>query len=124
MEEEYSRRTFIERLVKNLAGGSTTLLLGLPLLSGCQSGDESTNEEGENALDVESCDDLSKVSEAEKKKREGFGYVEETPMPDKRCENCNLYTPPKEGRKCGGCILFDGPVFAEAYCTYWAPQES
>ncbi|HLR33400.1 MAG TPA: high-potential iron-sulfur protein [Fodinibius sp.] len=126
MEQTYSRRKFITRLAKNIAGGCTAFIFGAPLLAGCGGGGEgeSSGEESANALDVESCDDLSKVSEAEKKKRQGFGYVEETPMPDKRCDNCNLYTPPEEGRNCGGCILFDGPVFAEAYCTYWAPLES
>lgn len=124
MEEKYTRRRFLERVGKNILGGGAALLLGTPLLSGCQSDDESSSGENEDSLAVESCDDLSKVSEAEIKKREGFGYVEETPMPDKRCDNCNLYKPPGEDQKCGGCILFEGPVFAEGYCTYWAPQES
>lgn len=121
MDEQCTRRRFIERMVKNfIAGGA--VLLGGSLLPGCQSDSESSKEKG--AGDVKSCDDLSNVSEAERKKRQGFGYVEKTPMADKKCGNCNLYTPPKEGQQCGGCILFEGPVFAEGYCTYWAPQES
>lgn len=95
----------------------------IPLVfQSCKSEGGETSEKGaENSLDVTTCDDLSKVPEAEIKKREGFGYVEESPMPDKHCKNCNLYLPPKDGQPCGGCALFKGPVFEEGYCTYWAP---
>lgn len=75
-----------------------------------------------DTLDVSTCDDLSKVSEEEVTKRNNFGYENEGTMPDKKCGNCNLYIPAKEGQACGGCILFKGPVFENAYCTYWAPQ--
>lgn len=75
-----------------------------------------------DALAVDQCDDLSKVSEEEITKRKNFGYEVKSSMPDKKCENCNLYIPAKEGQSCGGCILFKGPVFENAYCTYWAPQ--
>ena len=105
---------------KLLTGGLGWILISLSS-QGCQSGGTSTQEEGADDLDVTSCDDVSKISEAEIKKREGFGYVEESPMPDKQCHNCQLYLPPKEGQACGGCALFKGPVFEEGYCTYWAP---
>ncbi|SMO62560.1 high-potential iron-sulfur protein [Fodinibius sediminis] len=122
MDKEYSRRVFFKRCFQQVVGGSA-LLAGSMFLGGCQSGEDSSPDQAD-PLDVDSCDDLSKVSEAELKKRKGFGYVEETPIPDKKCENCNLYIPPKEGQACGGCILFEGPVFEEGYCTYWAPQET
>lgn len=122
MEEQYNRRKFIEKMLQKVLAGGSALFLGSSMFLGCQSDDESPKEQ--DPLDVESCDDLSKVGEAELKKREGLGYVEKSPMPDKRCENCNLYTPPKEGQACGGCILFEGPVFEEGYCTYWAPKET
>lgn len=120
MKEKMKRRRFIE---KTLQLGSGLALVPI-VLQGCQSsGDESTSEEEvpDNSMDVASCDDLSKTPEAEIKKREGFGYVEESPMPEKDCKNCNLHLPAKEGQSCGGCALFKGPVFEEAYCTYWAP---
>lgn len=71
---------------------------------------------------VTSCDDYSGLSEDDLKTRKNLGYVEETPMEDRQCQNCNLYLPPEEENPCGGCALFKGPVFPEAYCTYWAPQ--
>ena len=121
MKVNINRRDFI---TKTIASGAA-VIIGGQLLSGCQSGKDSDGASGDNAevnsLDVSSCDDLSKVPEAEIKKREGFAYVEESPMPDKHCKNCQLYLPPKEGQSCGGCALFQGPVFEEGYCTYWAP---
>lgn len=120
MKSKKNRRAFLNSALKVGAG-----LIWLPLVAqSCKSeGDQSTGAEdaNANALDVTSCDDLSKTSAAEIKKREGFGYVEESPIPEKHCKNCQLYLPPTEGKSCGGCALFKGPVFEEAYCTYWAP---
>ena len=120
MNTKENRRAFIQSILKLGAG-----ILMIPLVAqSCKSeggSSSGTSDDNENALDVTDCGDLSKTSEAEIKKREGFGYVEESPMPDKNCRNCQLYLPPKEGNPCGGCALFKGPVFEEAYCTYWAP---
>ncbi|NND34718.1 MAG: high-potential iron-sulfur protein [Saprospiraceae bacterium] len=79
------------------------------------------NEKSES-FTLRDCEDLSQVSPEEIKKRESLGYTKESPMPDKNCTNCNLYSPPSGAKICGGCMLFKGPVLAEAYCTYWAPQ--
>lgn len=117
MKENINRRIFI---AKTMVSGAA-VIVGAQILSGCQSDDKSGKSSDEDPLDVASCDDLSKVSGAEVEKRDGFGYVEESPMPDKECRNCNLYLPPREGQTCGGCALFKGPVFEEGYCTYWAP---
>lgn len=114
MTEKGDRRSFLEKI---LAGGTGIVISALGIQS-CQSGSEAA-ENGD--LDVTACDDLSKVSEEEVKKRNGLGYVEVSPMSDKYCSNCQLYLPPKEGQTCGGCALFEGPVFEEGYCTYWAP---
>lgn len=112
-KELYSRKSFIRQLIKAgsaLAGG------GL-VVSACRS------EEKESSV-VESCDDLSQLSQSEKDKREVYGYVEETPYSQYRCENCSLFIPPGEDENCGGCILFEGPVFNEGYCDYWEPEET
>ena len=71
---------------------------------------------------VDSCDDLEGVSQNDVDLRQKFGYVKNSPVPENECNNCNLYLPPKAEEKCGGCMLFKGPVFSEAYCTYWAPR--
>lgn len=120
MKSNKNRRAFLHSALKFGAG-----MMLVPLVAqSCKSeggGSTDADDANANAMDVTSCDDLSKTSAAEIKKREGFGYVEESPIPDKHCKNCQLYLPPKEGQSCGGCALFKGPVFEEAYCTYWAP---
>ena len=115
----FSRRTFIRKLACApilTAGG------GL-LLAACGSGQTEKNQQETEAVS-DPCSDLSGISAEEIQKRESLGYVEETPIPDNRCNNCNLYLPPGENQACGGCMLFKGPVYAEAYCTYWAPKVS
>ena len=71
---------------------------------------------------VTSCDDLQGLPEEELSKRKQLAYVEESPIDDNTCDNCQLYLPPTTDRKCGGCQLFKGPVKEKAYCTYWAPR--
>ena len=83
---------------------------------------ETAQEKKENNPSVDPCEDLSEVSEGEVKKREQFGYVKETPIPDNQCSNCNLWLPPLNSKPCGGCMLFQGPVYSGGYCTYWAPK--
>lgn len=72
---------------------------------------------------VGSCDDFSDVSEAELEKRNKLAYVKQAPEAGRECNKCKLYLPPKTGEKCGGCILFKGPVDSNGSCTYWAPVE-
>jgi len=68
------------------------------------------------------CSDLSGVSKNDIELRAKFAYVNESPIADNQCTNCNLFLPPREGEKCGGCLLFKGPVNPSGYCTYWAPK--
>ena len=114
--EKYSRRNFIRKYA-----GAMTLMSGGLLGVSCsqkKSEDEKSSSDGA----VASCDDLSGLSESDIALRQKLGYVNESPIEESRCNNCNLYLPPGEGKKCGGCMLFKGPVFPEAYCTYWAPR--
>lgn len=111
-EELYTRKTFIEKLTR-----LGSVVLGVSLVaSGCGSEEESAV--------VEACDDLSQLSQSEIDKREVYGYVEQTPYAQYRCDNCSLFIPPHEGQACGGCILFEGPVFDDGYCDYWEPEET
>ena len=113
----YSRRKFIHHSLYV----STVFLGGGWVLSGCDTKKTAQKEE-ENAPPVDPCEDFSGVSESELQKREQFGYVKESPIADNQCSNCNLWIPPAAGKDCGGCMLFQGPVYTEAYCTYWAPK--
>ena len=116
MAKTNSRRNFIRKYF--LAG--TAIFGGGLIFTRCNSKKQEDNGQEE----LTSCSDLSGVSESEIAKREGFGYVEKTPIPENRCDNCALYIPPEGDEKCGECVLFKGPVYSEAYCTYWAPQTS
>jgi hypothetical protein len=112
-----SRRRFIEIC----AGAGTIILSAMLVLDGCSKKDN-TEAQAEGKTPVDPCEDLTGISENDITVRQKLGYVKESPIPDNQCHNCNLYLPPKEGAKCGGCMLFKGPVYASAYCTYWAPK--
>ena len=109
----YSRRRFV---VDCLQSGS--MFLCVLLTTGSCTKKESTRE---NAVD--SCEDFSEVSEPELEKRKKFAYVKQASEAGKECNTCKLYLPPKPGEKCGGCMLFKGPVDSNGSCTYWAPLD-
>jgi len=114
MNKSSSRRKF---LVQSLQAGAALLGVGL-WLSACQK-KKFTPE----IKSIESCDDFSGVMEAELQKRKQFAYVKQAPDANKTCNSCKLYLPPKAGERCGGCMLFKGPVDANGSCTYWAPLD-
>lgn len=116
MDTGYSRRKFIRKYL--MAG--TALVGGSFFFTSCNSKKKEQDES--SSSDVNACNDLSGISESELAKRKSFGYTEETPIPENKCDNCSLYMPPEAGDKCGKCMLFKGPVYSSAYCTYWAPQ--
>jgi hypothetical protein len=117
MDQAYSRRNFIR---KYIIGGSV-LLNGALLFVSCNSKKKSVEQE-QSTSSTDPCSDFSGVSENDRKAREKLGYVSESPNADMKCNNCNLWLPPAAGKACGKCMLFKGPVYATAYCTYWAPQ--
>jgi len=68
------------------------------------------------------CDELTGVDPVDVQKRKSLGYTSKSPLPESQCDNCKLWIPVKEGKECGGCLLFTGPVNPGGHCTYWAPQ--
>lgn len=114
MKNTHSRRRFIRQ---SLCGGAVLLGAGL-LAGGCGGGGRDPQEK---AAGKDPCD-LSGLSQKDLAARKRLGYEETSPLPDRRCGNCNLWLPPAGEEKCGGCTLFKGPVYSTAYCTYWAPQ--
>lgn len=115
IDKKLTRRKFVRRCFRTAA---TALAFGIPAV-GCRSKKPDKTERED--ISVESCGDLSGVSKEELKKREAAGYVEETPFPSSRCENCRLYIPPGSGENCGECAVFSGPVYESGYCDYWEP---
>lgn len=115
--KNHSRRNILAKLVN--AG---LVMIGANSLAGCENKKETNTAQSKNEKPVSSCDDLTGVSESDLGVRKKLGYVEESPIAENKCHNCNLYLPPKPAQQCGGCVLFKGPVFTDAYCTYWAPK--
>lgn len=116
--KDYSRRKFVHTC---FSVGS--LFLGSLILINCRGKNESSGTESENkkqSTSEDPCNDLIDISDGEIKKRESLGYVLKSAVPDNFCGNCAVYIPPKPNEKCGGCILFKGPVYKEGHCVQWA----
>lgn len=130
-KQDYSRRLFIRRFV---SAGMVTAAGGT-LFIGCSSETKKdikdvpdsvakASELPEPSNDDFICGDYSNVSTEELAKRKKLGYEEKASDPERECIACNLFIPKGEGKGCGGCILFKGPVNNEGSCTYWAEQIS
>lgn len=78
---------------------------------------------GSTELAADACNDLSGISDTEKKKRENLKYVAKSPEAGKQCSNCKFWQAPAEPGSCGGCTLFKGPVHPKGYCTSWFTNE-
>ncbi len=81
------------------------------------------NHEGAAPEDTD-CTDLSGLSDAELKNREGFGYESVASLPERSCRNCKLFLPPSKDKPCGSCLLFKGPVSEQGSCIQFAPKDS
>jgi hypothetical protein len=113
MKGSYKRRNFIQMAMR---------LSGFGIFSACASKSDSHDTSvNQTSTVVDPCEDFSGIPESDLKVREAFGYVKESPIAESHCKNCNLWKPPTQGLPCGGCTLFKGPVYDQAYCTYWAP---
>ncbi|MGC1244456.1 MAG: high-potential iron-sulfur protein [Chryseosolibacter sp.] len=118
MKESVSRRKFF----LTLAGSAGALFTAVLVFGRCGQPKAEGNSNAAQASPADPCSDLSGVPENDIELRKKFAYVTQSPIADNQCNNCNLYLPPKEGSACGGCMLFKGPVYPSAYCTYWAPK--
>ncbi len=117
---KFSQRKLMQRFFQ-----ISSVILGTGFIGGCGREEDASakrEQNGELAGFGDHCDDLSHVNRSEIAKRDIYGYVEKTPYPEYRCDNCSLYIPSEVGEECGGCVLFEGPVYAGGYCDYWAPE--
>jgi len=112
-----NRRAFLQKCLKS----SLALSAGSLWMAGCRSARKNVANTSSPAAG-NPCEDLTGVSPVDVEKRKALGYVSLSPMPDKQCDGCKLWIPVAEGKECGGCLLFTGPVAPEGNCTYWAPQ--
>jgi hypothetical protein len=111
--QRVNRREFLHRISLLGAAGAS----GSTLLAAC-----GREEQSEQTAAGQSCDDVSGLTEQEIRAREVLQYVEQTPNPDERCDNCQFWLSPEGGAFCGGCQLFRGPVHPQGWCISWAPQ--
>jgi hypothetical protein len=114
---EYSRRKFVTKCLSSVG-----IFFGAAaVINSCQS-NKSEKAEKNQSKSGDPCDDLSNVSSEEIEKRNKLGYVTKSSDPDRSCDNCSLHIPPTDGKGCGGCLLFKGPVKAEGYCIQYAAK--
>lgn len=125
----YSRRKFIRKGF----GYISMFAIGGSVLAACNGGGSkeekpsaNTTEQKPSTESVASTDPCDKASLTEQdiKNRKALGYVEETPIPEKTCDNCKLFVPANDTIKCGTCSLFKGPIDTGGYCTYWADKSA
>lgn len=119
---EIERRQFIKKGLLFSAG----FLTGGLLLAGCgnsqkEGGNGNAKEENGIPSGKDPCD-ASALSIEDVRARKALGYVDKTPMKEKRCDNCKLFVPAQGGKSCNTCPLFKGPVLPKGYCTYWAAK--
>ncbi len=93
---------------------STIVILSKPLfgilLPGCSK---------DQKQEKDPCSDLKGLSQEQIELRKEFVYVDKTPYPEKRCDNCSLWIIPKNNKPCGGCQLMEGPFHPAGYCDEW-----
>ncbi len=70
------------------------------------------------------CNDISALTDAEKKQRESVEYVTKSVTPDKFCSNCRFMQLGTQPNGCAGCQLFKGPVNPEGNCKSWFKKDA
>jgi len=134
-KNEISRKDFLKRLsmVGAIGIGSSSLLAacgggkkeGASQSEMKSSAQSSTAESGAQATaEADPCTDISSLSDAQKKMRKSLQYTGHSPYADKRCDNCNFYTPAKDGSSCGSCSVVAGPINPKGHCTSWVKKQA
>ena len=125
--KDFSRRDFLLRAsaIGAAAVGGTTLLAAC---GGKGGGAEAPAAETPAApapsTASASCNDLTGLTDQEKQMRTALQYVDETPIAEKRCDNCQLYIEAEGAATCGGCKILKGPIAPAGYCTSWAAKQA
>ena len=67
------------------------------------------------------CDDVSRLTEAERTTRRVQEYTDQSTQPDRLCASCRYYTPGPTG-ECGACQVIRGPIHRDGYCNLWTAR--
>ncbi len=107
-----TRRKFIGNIA---IGGAVIATFSI---IGCKPGEKKTGGKAEPKSDALKCDDVSGLTEADKKTRTALGYKEAT-ADGKTCDTCTLYVP---ATGCGGCKIMKGTVNPKGSCVSFAKK--
>lgn len=118
-----NRREFLERaaILGALTVGAGSLLAACETQERPPAGTDETADAGNGEF---SCDDAaatSDLTEAEMATRTNNNYVDQTPNPQQRCDNCALWVDAEAGQNCGGCTVVAGPIHPAGWCSIWVP---
>jgi hypothetical protein len=113
-EETLSRRTFIHRV-----GVWTALAASSGMILQACGGDSSSG--GDKTAEMK-CDDLSKLTDAEKAQRTALGYIEKSTQEGKSCTTCQQHVVPAKETDCGTCKVVPGPINPNGYCNVWVQK--
>lgn len=67
------------------------------------------------------CSDVAGLTPDEQEARRSNGYVDKSPDPGKRCDNCGQYVAAAPDQ-CGGCKVLKGGVHPQGYCKLWVTK--
>lgn len=108
-----SRRRFLQQALQLGTAG----LAGPLLFAACGDGGEGGGEETAEL----SCEPEG-LAPAAQEMRENVQYVDQTPNPGERCDNCLHWQPDMVEGGCGGCAVLQGQVHPEGWCSLWVAQ--
>lgn len=123
-----NRRQFLERaaILGALSFGAASLFLACDQQAANGNGQASApppTQQPQAAADF-SCnnpENIAGLSDPEKETRSVNEYVDKTPNPEQRCDNCGLWQDPQPGEDCGGCTVVAGPIHPAGWCRIWVP---
>jgi hypothetical protein len=119
-DNKITRKSFL----RNISVLGATAFGASTLITACGGSESETERAPETTTaPADPCGDTSGLSESDLNMRRNLQYVHETPIPEQRCDNCQLWIEPENG-ECGGCALFRGPVNPNGWCNSWVPMQS
>jgi hypothetical protein len=118
------KKLLTRRQVIEIAAGGVALASLGGILAACDApkppaAPKETPKPGAEKPKAHPCEDVSALSEADKKGREGLKYTTKSEKPNQNCINCNFF---KSGGSCGTCTLVKGPIAAEGWCSAWVKK--
>lgn len=133
-DNEISRKDFLKRITMlgAIGIGSSSLLAACgggkksgSTTSQMKSAQNGSAESGaQTTAEADPCTDISGLTDAQKKMRKSLQYTGHSPYANKRCDNCNFFTPATQGKSCGSCSIVAGPINPQGYCTSWVKKQA